>query len=44
MKDEKVAKYNGGNCWKDTEILNLQAVRALQMGVIAYLLHKGPTS
>jgi len=40
MKDEKACKNNAVEI--DTEILNLQAVRAIY--VIAYLLHKGPTS
>ena len=41
MKDEKV--FKDIEVWNSTEISNLQAVRAL-FWVIAYLLHKGPTS
>ena len=42
MKDEKVFKNIEVEI--DTEILNLQAVSAYLLYVIAYLLHKGPTS
>jgi len=41
MKDEKELK-NIEN-WKDTEIFDLQAVSVF-FSIIAYLLHKGPTS
>jgi len=41
MKDEK--EIEDIECWKDTEKFDLQAVKVLYR-IIAYLLHKGPTS
>jgi len=42
MKDEKEIKNN--ECWKDTQNFNSQAVKVYIYDIIAYLLHKGPTS